>query len=507
MNVKESAIDHVDFNNGKPLHIQGWVDIDTKRLSYKQQAYLVLAGEAITIYLTENSPCIDSFNARDVKLSYCDCRFSKTFAIWLSDRAYFCKCATHEEMMTWAESIEYARKRDFNSHYKLLMKIGEGRFSNVYVARAKKDKTKFVAVKVIDRDCGSHELDDMLRKERYINSVLRHTNIVRGRDMFSTVEKDHMVFDLMRGGNLRSVMKKRKILSEYHTRSIMTQLMRALAYLHSKNVIHRDIRPGNIFCSETQIPTLCALGDFGSAIFSTDAKINQDVHSGKIGVVPYVSIDICRGVQYGPSADMWSAGVVFYEMLVGETPFHGASAEESLQLIIEGKYQLSSSKWNGISKEAKSLVSQLLQNDPSKRLNPVAALQHTWFQISNNSLGAGKNALSHVDVRSSDRENSKSMISTGPQNNSATNNDHNRNTFPLLPSVQSCLSSGSISHKVLESARLKLLLNSSLVQSQLNAVFPYRRKLVSTARAFIAVFRIRSLAQKKRMTRNCHMEF
>lgn len=98
-------------------------------------------------------------------------------------------------------------------------------------------------------------------------------------------------------------------------------------------MIHRDIRPGNIFCFEIDFPMSIALRDFGSAMYSTHAKLDQDVQTSHVGVVLYMSINICRGVPYGPSSDMWSVGVLLQEMLVGKTPFRGSSAEESLQLI------------------------------------------------------------------------------------------------------------------------------------------------------------------------------
>lgn len=110
-------------------------------------------------------------------------------------------------------------------------------------------------------------------------------------------------------------------------------------------MLHRDIRPGNIFCSEIEFPILIALRDFGSAMYSTHTKVDQDVQISHVGVVPYMSqIDICRGVSYGPLSDLWSVGVLLHEKLVGKTPFCGSSAQESLHKIKEGRYDVLSGK-------------------------------------------------------------------------------------------------------------------------------------------------------------------
>lgn len=512
MDYSTSNIDKNNFRNGPSVHLKDWMDIKVRRISFRKPAFLVLSGEALSIHPKEGAPPFARFNLRGTVISFRKWRFARRFKIALPDRVFYCTVRTHEEMKTWTENLKYARERAFEDHYNLLLKIGVGRLSNVYFAHPMEDPSQLVAVKVVNKEGLPYQTHEMLRRERYINSVVNHPNIVRALDMFSTVEEERMVFEIMRGGNLRSLLRRHGKLPESYARVVMAQLSSALVYLHNKNVVHRDVRPANIFCSDVRFPLSIALGDFGSVAFSPHDRVNQSVQTQLIGVVPYISIDICRGAPYGPVSDMWSAGVVLYEILSGDSPFPGKCMDETLERIKKGEFEFYGEAWTRVGEEAKSLVRQLLQPDPFKRLSALAVNEHAWMlkdrssgripgfrdeigSLSGSSLtpsSSGKTWVSSSlgrsgSVRSSSRSESSSYS--------------NSNVQPILPSVKAAERDGFPKTNSVGSSRFESLLESRVFQSQLNTNLPYRRKFVTICKAFIAVFRMKRLMRRECVTK------
>lgn len=539
MNYKSAQVDQVEFRHGPSMRMQGWMDVKKGRFSLKKLRFAVLSGEAFSLHLNKGDPPIDEFNIADAVVFCSNWRHSRHFKLLAPSRVYICICGSFEEMQSWAKSLIYASKRSFNKYYNLLPMVGRGRFSTVYFACSLEDEHQVLAVKITRKDRQDPKLLQLGQRERYINSILRHPNIVRALDIFSNVEKDHMVFELMRGGNLRSLLRRHKRLPESYARAVMTQLNSALAYIHAKNVVHCDVRPANIFCSHTMFPMSIALGDFGSVNFSPETRVVQHFDV-TIGVPPYISIDICRKIRYGPAADMWSAGVVLYEMLSGDSPFPGNSFEETISMIKEGKFTFYNEIWGTVSPEAKRLVLQLLQPDPFKRLSAIAVAEHPWILKTDgpvttrdanehrtgrqanlmrredldsfwsdkhawNTSSAKTNSTPNIRLKgerisvdgSDDRTGRIQMSYPGP----SFGNKH-RNIQPLLPSVEAAaVEKGFRGVGWSSPSRFKALLDSPVVQMQLSSILPYRRKLVVVARAFVAVFRMKALAQGKCVTK------
>lgn len=538
MDYKSAQIDKVDFRHGPSMRMKGWMDVKKGSFSFKKPRFAVLSGEAFSLHPKQGDPPIDEFNVADAAICFGNWRYMRNFKISTPGRVYICTCGSFEEMQSWAKSLIYASKRSFDKYYYLLPIIGRGRFSKVYFACPREDEHQLLAVKIVRKTGQERKLRQIGRIERYVNSILRHPNIVQALDMFSNVEKDHMVFELMRGGNLRSLLRRHKRLPESYARSVMTQLNSALAHIHAKNVVHRDVRPANIFCSDTKFPMSIALGDFGSVSFSSETR-DTDVQTAMMGVPPYVSIDICRKLRYGPAADMWSAGVVLYEMLSGDSPFPGKTFEETMSMIKEGHFKFYNGIWDTISAEAKCLVLQLLQPDPFKRLSAIAVAEHPWVLKTNglvtrdaNELRTGRQArlmrpVDHGNMWSNEQaENSSSVKKSslpharltkerigvdgsddakGRTLTPITRNSYH-NVQPLLPSVEVASSEKGFRRIGWSCpSQFDALLDSPVMQMQLSSALPYRRKLLIIARAFVAVFRMKALAQGKCVTKNLPM--
>ena len=176
---------------------------------------------------------------------------------------------------------------------------------------------------------------------------------------------------------------KLKRFSEQEVVSITTQALRAIAYIHSKNIIHRDIKaenflyatsPGSVLGSSNHASTSIKLIDFGLAV---RLKADNEVLTSVVGSAHYLAPEMIRQ-QYSKSVDLWSAGVMVYLMLFGRYPFDGNNDD-----IIISKIRKAKIEWNinniDISNQARSFLQGLLERDPSLRLTATQALAHPFL--------------------------------------------------------------------------------------------------------------------------------
>lgn len=176
--------------------------------------------------------------------------------------------------------------------------------------------------------------------------------------------------ELICGGDLLSFVRKRTKLNETTAKFIFRQIMEALQYIHSQNIIHRDIKLDNI------------LIDLGNNVKICDFGVSRTVRSGDImhdqcGTPAYIAPEILKNLGYeGFGVDVWSAGVVLYAMLSGTVPFKANNMSDLHRLILKGNY----APIKDISDEAISLLSNLLEVDPKKRLTVDQVLNHSWLK-------------------------------------------------------------------------------------------------------------------------------
>lgn len=542
------------------------------RLSRRQPRYARLQGEVFSFHEAEHLLADEEFDMVGALVEYSDAPSKKSFRLSSGRRVYTCYCNSYEEMLSWAQALSFATAHCFEQYYTLGSLLAEGTYSRVYYAYALEDPSKVYAVKVIKKRAHDVQALEWLHRERHVNSVLNHPSIVQVIDMFSSVERDHLVFELMRGGTLADLLKRKKRLPESYARVVMKDLFTALHHIHSKNIVHRDVRPENIFCSATKFPMSLALGDFGYANFVSEKRVNLDVLTTMIGTPPYIAVDIVRRVKYGPLVDLWSSGVVLYEMLSGETPFRGHHDRDVIDKIRAGDVTFDNPVWKAISPDAIGLIRQLLQPDQHKRVSALASLQHQWLHQTNMSRPMSMNTScptspsTALGLKLGDRDSPGNTSTDSRRHTQAPSTISNLSRIPSSSSSQSPLEqstaersesserqtsflghqaslhlqaslglqssmrsmhhvssvsslSGGLPHlpvtpsvraiteKGLQRvasdnpARMKRLMSSSLVQKQLSVALPYRRKLIVTARAFVAVFRLRALTKGHSATR------
>lgn len=206
--------------------------------------------------------------------------------------------------------------------------IGKGRFGSVYKAIEKKSK-KSVALKEIKKKLiFKHNFEHQLRREVEIQSRLSHPNIIRLYGVFQDEKTVWLVLELAEGGSLYDFMDKHGALSADEIRPIAFQLLAAELYLEKRFVIHRDIKLENILLDKKGNPMLC---DFGWAVHAIDG-----LRSSFCGTVLYLPPEMVLRKQYNQKVDIWSLGVLFFELATMRPPFYieeKLTQEEVCELI------------------------------------------------------------------------------------------------------------------------------------------------------------------------------
>ncbi|KAJ3302647.1 Serine/threonine-protein kinase 33, partial [Blyttiomyces sp. JEL0837] len=175
---------------------------------------------------------------------------------------------------------------------------------------------------------------------------------------------------------LADVLKERKYLTEPEAKIMMRALLEGLVFIHKKYLVHRDLKPENLFLYDPNNLDTLKLGDFGVC-----CEENGYSNIGGIrGTRGYMAPEVLSGSRYGRPADMWSAGTLLYQSLLGVLPFPvGKSGGE--RALAKGMKRVVFSGFNvpSISDEAKSFIESLMAYDPDKRLTAAKALEHPWM--------------------------------------------------------------------------------------------------------------------------------
>jgi len=271
---------------------------------------------------------------------------------------------------------------DINKYYKITNKIlGQGYFAVVKVGKDLKTGEE-VAVKFVKKSLVERE--ETLANEIDILGSIQHPNVVGLRAIFDTEETLFIVMDLMKGGELYEEIVKRKSFSEKDASRILSQLFSALAYLHKRGIVHRDLKLENLLLVKEGDPDLnIKLADFGlSKLYSGKALQTA------CGTPFYVAPDILLGDGYGTAVDMWASGVLLYVLLSGRLPFAADTDTELFKLIMAGDLVWKSPQFDTVSAEAKDLISKLIVVDPDQRLSAEEALKHPFITSKGGSSAA-----------------------------------------------------------------------------------------------------------------------
>ena len=207
-----------------------------------------------------------------------------------------------------------------DNRYELIELIGRGGMANVYKAKCHR-LNRMVAVKILKSDLADNaEFRRRFRDESRAVAQLSHANIVSVYDVSRSDDMEYIVMELIDGITLKQYMERRGQMDWREALHFVTQIMRALSHAHSRGIIHRDIKPQNIMVLRDGS---VKVADFGIACLADAA---QTLTQEALGSVHYISPEQARGDRTDARSDIYSSGVVLYEMLTGRLPFEGDSA-------------------------------------------------------------------------------------------------------------------------------------------------------------------------------------
>ena len=269
--------------------------------------------------------------------------------------------------------------------YKVIKTIGHGSYGDVFLAYNIYTKEK-VAIKKIYKSNEELLSDGIIVDEIEILKNLHHPDIVKIIEFYVTEEAYYIVNEYCSGGELFD--KAKEHLSETQISVVFKQILSGLSYLHSKNIVHRDLKLENILISDKEYIEMTGeeyfdikIIDFGNARIFDKTNYYNSIVGSSYYIAPEVFLR-----KYNKECDLWSAGVILYMLVVGSPPFEGRNDKMVMSGIKAGIFDKNVTRWHNASFEVKDLISKLLVYDPKKRLTAIEALQHPWLTKTNSNI-------------------------------------------------------------------------------------------------------------------------
>ena len=241
--------------------------------------------------------------------------------------------------------------------YKVIGQLGSGATSIAYLVECKQNSQKYVI-----KEIPLNQLDPIMKKniiyEIAIVKNLKHDNIIKIMNATINDGKLDILMEYANGGTLREYLLKKKRLSEDEIIDLFVQICLAVKYIHDRKIIHRDLKTSNIFLLKNKT---IKLGDFG---FAKALNSTCDQAKTQLGTPYYSSPEICTGKPYSTPSDIWSLGVILYEMCTLHYPFVGKDIPSLVKQIIENNLPKIPTIY---CPELRNLCKSMLHKNPSKR--------------------------------------------------------------------------------------------------------------------------------------------
>ncbi|KAM5137765.1 serine/threonine-protein kinase 33 [Mantella aurantiaca] len=262
-------------------------------------------------------------------------------------------------------------------------KLGEGSFGVVIEATHKEGGKKW-AIKKVNREKAGSSAVKLLEREVSILKRVNHEHVIHLEEVFETPKRMYLVMELCEGGELKGILRRRKRFSETETRHVIHSLASAIAYLHRKDIVHRDLKLENILVksnenqSDEEMMVNIKVTDFGLAVQKGGVG-SENMLQAKCGTPIYMAPEIINAHDYTQQCDIWSIGVIMYMLLCGDPPFVAALEDKLFGLIKKGELKFSHAAWQSVSDAAKDVLQKLLRVDPAERITANELLDDPWI--------------------------------------------------------------------------------------------------------------------------------
>ncbi|EDQ91249.1 uncharacterized protein MONBRDRAFT_15013, partial [Monosiga brevicollis MX1] len=268
-------------------------------------------------------------------------------------------------------TVTVPRLDDIETTFERIRVLGRGAYGTATLFRRRQDDELVVVKEII--------LTDLKPKDRLLAqnevkllAMFDHPNVIGYYDSSDTNGVLRIEMEYADGGNLAQWIGQQKdLVPQPRVLHMFKQIVAALDYVHSQNVIHRDIKADNVFLTRHGVPKL---GDFGisKSIASTMAKAHTVV-----GTPYYISPELAQGKPYDNKTDIWSLGCVAYELLTLHRTFEGSNLPALVRKIMKGQFTPINGPYDP---ELKALVTSMLRHDPARRPSCRDMLEHPLLQ-------------------------------------------------------------------------------------------------------------------------------
>ena len=319
------------------------------------------------VFLKENSPVI-----------YNGIKFYNFSIIYpKKERIYY--TSEEDEYKKWIENLKIATDyTNLNDIYEITKTLGKGKYGLIKLGKNKKTNEE-VAIKILCKTNMRNDQLTLIKTEIDILKICHHKNIIKLYDIFENENFFYIIMEYCSGGDLFSYLERNKFhIPERQSCKIIYKILKALSYLHSFGIIHRDIKSENILITYNNDEEFdIRINDFNlSKILGPGEYCNETC-----GTLSYVAPEILLKKKYNKLVDSWSLGVTCYLLISGSLPFdHPLNDKEIIRKTIYEQPNFRNGIWEKIPNECINFISKLLEKNPKKRMTINEALNHEWIK-------------------------------------------------------------------------------------------------------------------------------
>jgi len=264
------------------------------------------------------------------------------------------------------------KKGSIREEYTLGDKLEDDKFASIFRCKQKSTGLRFIAKMYNIKSVQPNVVKSFLKEARMLQQA-DHPNIIKVIDIFQDEQNAAIVTEFCKGGELLDRIQENGSLSENQVASYVKQLASALTYLHSRKIIHRDLRPDVCAFLNKDEDSCLKIVDFGSCKhFEKNLRELE-----RVGTPFYMAPEVVIG-NYNNKCDVWSLGVIMYVLLSGSPPFTGKSESEIMHSVLSTELVFEGKVWRKVSGEAKSLLQRILVKNPEERISARDIVKDQW---------------------------------------------------------------------------------------------------------------------------------
>ncbi|XP_069544113.1 caM kinase-like vesicle-associated, like [Brachyistius frenatus] len=273
----------------------------------------------------------------------------------------------------------YDSMSDVNDKYEIGQVLRAKEFCELCLAKDRQTDKVFVCKKFLKKD--GRKVRKAAKNEIMILKLVNHPNILQLIDTFETRKEYFIIQELATGGDVFDWILDQGNYTERDASNVIRQVLEAVAYLHSLNIVHRNLKLENLMYYTENNHNKVVLRDFYLSRFE-NGSITEPC-----GTPEYLAPEVVARHRYGRPVDCWAVGVIMFILLSGNPPFYDETEEENTDLhnriifcrIVAGDFEFDSPYWDDISPAAKELVCRLMEVDQMLRITAQDALWHEWI--------------------------------------------------------------------------------------------------------------------------------